>query len=559
MTKLTQAFVCLILFITASLSFLSCKKTDKANSSTVTSAPFPPTDLTATVISPTQVDLKWLDKSTNEIGFKIEKKTTSTNFVLLVSIPSDITSYSDTSLTPNTSYTYRVFSYNSVGSSPTYTNEVTVITLAVDTPTVSTKALSNLTTTTATLGGDISNDGRRSVTSRGICWSTSPKPTVALTTKTSDGTGTGSFESNITGLTPGTTYYVRAYATNSVGTGYGNELSFTTLTIPTLTTTSLSNITALTASGGGNITNDGGTPITARGVVWSNQPNPTLTLVTKTSDGIGAGAFSSKITGLTETTIYYVRAYATNKVGTSYGNEVSFKTIELPPPTTGITAHSCGATNVHNSTIPYGTMTDQEGNVYRTVKIGTQVWMAENLKTTKYSNGVSILSAVDSAQWVTAKSGAYSSATSSIGSAPNIANDCPYGKLYNWYAVINESKICPTGWHVPSDAEWRTLVDLLGGESVAGGKMKSAGVNYWQFINRGGTNSSGFSALPAGGRFANAGYLQKGFTGYFWSSTESNMFNGFASFWTINDDVERIAPPGAIQKESGFSVRCVKD
>jgi hypothetical protein len=141
----------------------------------------------------------------------------------------------------------------------------------------------------------------------------------------------GEFNSSITGLTPVTTYYIRAYATNSVGTAYGNEVTFTTLaTIPTLTTNAVSAITSATATSGGAVSTDGGAEITAKGVCWSMSQNPTITDNT-TSDGSGTGSFISSITGLTPITTYYVRAYATNSVGTAYGNEINFTTLTTTP------------------------------------------------------------------------------------------------------------------------------------------------------------------------------------------------------------------------------------
>jgi hypothetical protein len=193
-------------------------------------------------------------------------------------------------------------------------------------PTLTTTAISSITGTTSSSGGNVSSDGGASVTARGVVWSTSTSPTVALATKTSDGTGTGAFTSSITGLSLNTTYYVRAYATNTSGTSYGTETSFTTLNIPTLTTTAMSSVTGTTATSGGNISTDGGASVTARGIVWNTSTTPTIALATKTSDGTGTGAFTSSMTGLSFVTTYYVRAYATSSVGTAYGNEVSFTT-----------------------------------------------------------------------------------------------------------------------------------------------------------------------------------------------------------------------------------------
>ena len=225
-----------------------------------------------------------------------------------------------TGLTGGTLYYVRAYATNSIGTS--YGNELTFTTLTL--PTVTTTTVTNIAQTTATSGGTVSSDGGSPVTARGVCWSTSPNPTTS-DSHTTDGTGTGTFVSNLTGLTGGTLYYVRAYATNSVGTAYGNELTFTTLTFPTVSTATVTNITQTTATSGGNVTSDGGSPVTARGVCWDTSPNPT-TAGSHTIDGAGMGTFVSNLTGLTGGTLYYVRAYATNSIGTAYGNELTFTT-----------------------------------------------------------------------------------------------------------------------------------------------------------------------------------------------------------------------------------------
>ncbi len=195
-------------------------------------------------------------------------------------------------------------------------------------PTLTTTAVSGISATTASGGGTITSDGGASVDSRGVCWATSVNPVVGGSC-TSDGAGTGAFISSITGLTPSTAYHVRAYATNSVGTGYGNDVTFSTLpasALPTLTTTAVSGITGTTASSGGTITLDGGTPVTARGVCWDISVNPVVG-GSCTSDGTGTGTFASFITGLTPSAVYHVRAYATNSAGTGYGNDLTFSTL----------------------------------------------------------------------------------------------------------------------------------------------------------------------------------------------------------------------------------------
>lgn len=190
-------------------------------------------------------------------------------------------------------------------------------------PTLTTTAVSAITNVSATSGGNITSDGGAEITGRGICWSTSPNPTTA-DSKVTNGAGIGTFTGNITGLAVSTTYYVRAFTISSAGTMYGNQESFTTIAVlATLSTSTTSAVTLTAAAAGGNITNDGGAAVTVRGVCWSISTNPT-TVDNITTDGTGAGIFTSSMAGLTLGTIYYVRAYATNSIGTAYGNELSF-------------------------------------------------------------------------------------------------------------------------------------------------------------------------------------------------------------------------------------------
>lgn len=189
-----------------------------------------------------------------------------------------------------------------------------------------TTALANSTTiNTASSGGNVTSQGTATVTSRGVCWSTSINPTIA-DSKTSDGTGLGIFTSTLAGLTTGVTYHIRAYATNSLGTGYGQDIAFVVSVAPSIITTSATAISATSATFGGNVTSMGSSAVTARGVCWSTTANPT-TANSITTDGTGIGTFSSSITGLSNGTTYHVRAYATNSVGTVYGSDISFTTL----------------------------------------------------------------------------------------------------------------------------------------------------------------------------------------------------------------------------------------
>lgn len=214
-------------------------------------------------------------------------------------------------------------------------------------PKVNTNNISPLYTT-ATSGGNVTADGGLSVSSRGVCWSTSINPTVGLSTKTSNGNGIGAFSSNITGLLPNTTYHLRAYATNSNGTAYGSDSTFSTLafSMPVVNTV-IGNVSYTNASSGGNVITDGGLAITAKGICWSTSANPTIALSTKTIDGSGSLSFTSNITGLANNTIYHVRAYATNSLGTAYGADSVFTTLAFVLPT--ITTTNIGYINLTNA------------------------------------------------------------------------------------------------------------------------------------------------------------------------------------------------------------------
>jgi uncharacterized protein (TIGR02145 family) len=210
-------------------------------------------------------------------------------------------------------------------------------------------------------------------------------------------------------------------------------------------------------------------------------------------------------------------------------------------------------TAIFNSSLTYGTVTDQDGNVYKTIKIGTQTWMAENLRTTKYNDGTSIFNVTDDGDWINIPSGAYCWYNN------DVSNKATYGALYNWYALnatTNGNKsICPAGWHIPSDAEWTTLNTYLG-TNTAGAQLKEIGSTHWQATNTG-DNSSGFTALPSGFRNSNDGtFSGMGIGVYFWTST--GYGTDFAHHRYLDYAVSYIFVNSSY-KNSGYTIRCVKD
>ncbi len=289
-----------------------------------------------------------------------------------------------TGLLPGTTYHVRAYATNSTGTA--YGNDLAFTTLT-DLPVLTTSAVTNISQTTATTGGNVTDDGGKNITERGICWATTPSPTIN-DDKTTNGNGTGSFTSTITGLMLGTTYHVRAFATNSAGTAYGNDLAFTTLTdLPVLTTSAVTNISQTTATTGGNITDDGGKTITVRGICWATTPSPTIN-DSKFESGAGTGSFTGNISGLQPGTTYYVRAYAINSAGTAYGNQVSFSTNPVTPPvvtfnlpTNGKLLHSTGDKRIIYTTVgsdSYIKYSDDDGVSYNQGVRVTNIFAADN-------------------------------------------------------------------------------------------------------------------------------------------------------------------------------------
>lgn len=209
-------------------------------------------------------------------------------------------------------------------------------------------------------------------------------------------------------------------------------------------------------------------------------------------------------------------------------------------------------TALFNPDITYGTLTDQDGNVYKTVTIGAQTWMAENLRSTKYNDGTDIPNITDNNEWATLTTGAFCN----YNNTSNIDSIATYGRLYNWYAV-NTGMLAPKGWHVPTDEEWTALTNYLGGESIAGGKLKETGTFHWNSPNTGATNEIGFTAIPGGWRDYHGKFYSIGNYEGCWTATGYDT--DCAWMRNIHNNYVEVLRGDYADKELGFSVRCVRD
>jgi hypothetical protein len=274
------------------------------------------------------VKLTWSQSNDHISGFALFRSAEGEALRNLTQTQKSTTQYIDANFTPGKKYIYYILAVAGTNKSDTIKAEITpVITI-----TISTGLVTDLEAASAKVSGNITNAGGDSVIRRGICWSSNPNPTIN-NSKIIEGSGTGQYASVLSGLIAGSTYFVRAFGENSRGIAYGNQVTFTTFGPPKLTTIPVTSVTAVSAISGGIILTDGVSPIIAKGVVWSTSPNPTTVLITKTNDGTGIGSFSSSIFNLTENTKYYIRSYAVNALGTSYGDELSFITV---PPSTSV-------------------------------------------------------------------------------------------------------------------------------------------------------------------------------------------------------------------------------
>jgi len=352
---------------------------------------------------------------------------------------------------------------------------------------------------------------------------------------------------------------------------------------PLVSTTEVTDIQSTTAKSGGNITDDGGAALMSRGVIWSTSANLTINdnegriafdgastcnMVSITDPvEVDAGSFIRNITGLVPETKYYVRAFATNRHGTGYGNTLAFTTLEENTGT--------------------GVVTDIDDNVYGTVIIGDQEWMTENLRVTRYNNGGNVTTGLNDEDWANTTEGAYTIFDHKYEDADGI--DSPeamveaYGKLYNWYAVVDDRGLCPEGWSVPSIDDWNQLVNTIASQgytnewnnpnstanalkscrqvgSPLGGDCDTSEHPRWNMLpdwaDEGyGFNEFGFSALP-GGLYTSGSFYGLGRNGSWCSLTEQTSF--YACVWQITSTSGNVQL-FELYKSSGLSVRCVRN
>ena len=475
----------LINYIFAIVLFNSCQKipSDNPFDPECSKATFTPSVFGA-VQSSKGIELTWDKVEKNISGYKLLKSLDNGTPISLATLSKDSIHFIDNSISIGKTHFYTLVAYAGNNESDALKAQITPNILVItSTPTL-------ITTNSAVMGGLITVAPGNTIIRRGVTWKVLNSNSNA---STGEAGGAGAFSLPISNLAPSTNYIYQAYAIDNKNKWVkGNEISFTTnaISLPIINTSSSTFVSSSRATIGGDVIDDGGAPVIESGVVYSNSPNPTISN-SKVVNGSGNSSFMLNLSGLTPNSKYYVKAYGKNSQGVGYGNEISFTTSIL--------------------TVNTGSVSDLEGNVYKTVQIGTQVWMAENLKTTKYNNGTTITNVTDQVAWQNLTTGAYCWYNNSITNKP------AYGALYNYY-VIKNGNVCPTGWHVPSNEEWDILITFLGGGAVAGGKMKEAGTSHWVAPNTGATNSSTFTALPSGAR-RSYGFNWLTNSGAWWSST----------------------------------------
>jgi uncharacterized protein (TIGR02145 family) len=299
--------------------------------------------------------------------------------------------------------------------------------------------------------------------------------------------------------------------------------------LPVVNIVSLSALTDNSVNFGCALSNNSGAVVSVQGVCWSTSENPTIS-DNKTSDSLGRySRFRSSITELTPVTVYYVRAYVTINDKTSYSEQQSFTTLN--------------------------TVKDNEGNEYHTVKIGSQIWMKENLKVTKFQNGDDI-GTTDPPTLNTSRENEPKYQWLMPGDDDYLQT---YGRLYTWYTAVDPRNVCPSGWHIPDNGNWHVLLASLYSTVSAGAKMKEAGTAHWTNENTQATNVSGFTALPAGFRLEDGEFSGTGSSTVFWSSDFYSQSQGMCVMLTSWSSYANVDGGSSSEKIYGYSIRCIKD
>ena len=430
-----------------------------------------------------------------------------------------------TGLAPGTTYHFRIKTENSLGI--TYSSDMIFTTLG-KVPDVTILA-SDIQVKTATLSGSVNPNFLSSTVT--FEWGPTTGYGNSITPAQSPVNGSNEVELStiLTGLTPGTTYHFRIKATNELGTSNSNDSTFTTLgQIPSATSQAVTNL-QITQTRINGLVNPHYLPTTVL-FEWGTTTSygNTIALTQDSIEGNTHVNVFTDLSGLTPETTYHFRIKATNELGVSNSEDLSFTTYALM---------------------------DIDSNYYHSVNIGSQTWMKVNLKTTRYLNGdlISTTSPATldiSAEYTPKYQWAY------LGDETKVAI---YGRLYTWYAVTDSRGVCPTGWHIPTDGEWTILINLMGGEDIAATKLKESGMTHWASTHDGVTNESGFTALPAGSRiFYDSSFFGEEYYAAWWSST-TNSGSTFAAWCRDMCDSQNNIRRGSWPKKTGFSMRCVKD
>jgi uncharacterized protein (TIGR02145 family) len=393
--------------------------------------------------------------------------------------------------------------------------------------------ITGITALEATAKSRIIWDGGSDLKECGFCWNTTGYPSKADSYAIAE-LANEIFSSKIENLSGGTKYYIRSYAENKAGIFYGDVVNFITTAykLPVVSTPWVSDVTHNSvATSGGGINYDNSYNVFSKGVCWSTSKNPT-TADQKADLGSGFGGLGCNIEGLTPATVYYLRAYATNVVGTAYGETRVIRTFD-------------------------GYTTDYEGHVYSTVRLGDQEWMNRNLETRYFSNG-DMINTTGTATTNTEQEDkpVYQWAYQYHEDHPELLDS--EGRLYTWYTATDSRKICPAGWRLPSIDEWNKLLTHLGGDTLTLRDIRWSFNYYWDSMLNAGATEGSFGVQLVGFRAAN-GQFQYGsnYGTFWWSATEASSGNGY-SIYCGKSDFEKLIRTES-NKKNGYSIRCVKD